>query len=218
MPKPVTIGLIGLSDVGKTATITALFRSQPMVGGDLARQHTLYGVDLCIPDGGNRPAIRLRVIDTPGIETTAPAGKKFAEVYHAALKQCDVILWVIAAHQPALGSVQAQLRRLPPHLFPRMVFGINQVDRVAPLDWNELYQIPSLRQEERIKAISARASAAIFAVTQRDPFCICYSALRGYRLELLFHALLERCSDDRQAATAAFKAVSHRDLTTIEES
>lgn len=214
MPKPVTIGLIGLSGVGKTATITALFRSQPMVGGDLARQHTLDCVDLCVPDGDNRQAIRLRVIDTPGIETTALLGEEFTELYHASLEQCDVILWVIAAYQPALGGVQTQLRRLPSHLFPHLVFGINQVDRVAPQDWNELYQIPSLSQEERIKAISARVSATIFAVTQRDPFYICYSALRGYRLELLFHALLERCSNDRQAATAAFKSLSHRDLTT----
>ncbi len=185
-------------------------------------RHPLETVDLVIAKGHAQTALSaqsivLRVIDTPGIESIQERGREFSRLYHTCLEQCDAILWVAAAHQPALDRTQMHLRHLPPHLYARLVFGLNQVDRIEPMDWNGAFAIPSRRQEEQIQRVAALFSASLYAVIERDPPLISYAAQRGYRLELLFHTLLERCAGVRRQAAARLNLLSHQDLVIYEK-
>lgn len=213
--KPMTIGLMGMSGGGKSATLRAWFGQRQGCGGCQASTHLLDTVDLVL--ARSRPqAIALRVIDTPGIESIQERGQEFSRLYHTCLEQCDAILWVVAAHRLALDRTQMHLRQLPPHLYARMVFGVNQVDRIEPMDWNSTFDIPSPRQEEQIKRVVALLAASLYTVIERDPPLISYAAPRGYRLELLFHTLLERCSGARRQA-AQLREVSHKNLLFRED-
>mgnify|MGYP003383304821 CR=1 FL=1 len=200
-----------MSGGGKSATLCAWFGQRQDCDGCQVSTHLLDTVDLALARS-HPQSIALRVIDTPGIESIPGRGQEFSRLYHTCLEQCDAILWVVAAHQPALDRMQMHLRQLPPHLYARMVFGVNQVDRIEPMDWNSAFDIPSQRQEEQIKRVVAVLSASIYVVIEREPPLISYAAQRGYRLELLFHTLLERCSGASARAAARLKLLSHQDL------
>jgi predicted GTPase len=202
---------MGMSGGGKSATLRAWFGQRQDCDGYQVSTYLLDTVDLVLARS-HPQSIALRVIDTPGIESIQGRGQEFSRLYHTCLEQCDAILWVVAAHQPALDRTQMHLRQLPPHLYARMVFGVNQVDRIEPMDWNSAFDIPSPRQEEQIQRVVALLSASIYVVIERNPPLISYAAQRGYRLELLFHTLLERCSGASARAAARLKLLSHQDL------
>lgn len=212
MTRPLTIGIAGVSGAGKSSTLDALFRTRLAAGDGQSCPPPIAQIDLVVAASRAPHVVVLRVVDTPGIEAIRRQGEKFSRLYHTCLEECDVILWVMPAHQSALDLAPMHLQELPSCVCDRLVFGLNQVDRIEPMDWNDAFNIPSRRQEERLKSVVATLSASIYAALQRNPPLVRYSARRGYRLELLFHTLVEQCGDRNQWATAQLKTLSHQDL------
>lgn len=119
-------------------------------------------------------------------------------------RRCDVILWVLAAHQPDLAVDLSYLDRLdpPPH---RLVFALNQVDLIRPGDWLCCPNLPSQRQEERLlEILEDRKAKLAAAVGQARPVVAC-SATRAFRLQELFTEVVLACPPGRAAPVRAAK-------------
>jgi predicted GTPase len=92
------------------------------------------------------------------------------------------------------------------------VFGINQADVVEPRDWSTSFNIPSSQQEKNLKIISTDRTAKLREVMGREAPVVCYSAQRGYRLEVLFHTILEACPLGRRWIFDGLKGFSYEDF------
>lgn len=220
---PPTIGVVGLIGVGKTATINALFHTALAVGTDVTTActqefHTLH---LHRPPPGLGSGVgtqsqQLRIIDTPGLQRGELSQADSLQVYHTYLQRCDMILWVGSVHQRIKGMTHQILLQFPA-IYERLVFGINQLDRIAPADWQEPLNVPSLKQEEASRAVRAQWRAHLYTILHREPVIISYSAYRRYQLELLFHTLLESCTTDQCALLRAWTNYSHEEFMVNEE-
>ena len=89
------------------------------------------------------------------------------------------------------------------------VLGLNQVDKIQPGRWNEKANIPSKDQEEsiniRLEDISRKICDVCSIPKER---IIPYSALRRYRLENLFNAMLDACPHKREWVLYDRKAIA----------
>jgi hypothetical protein len=175
---PPAIGVVGVSGGGKSSTVNALF------GTDLPVSHTTAGT------AGFRDAglTRLRVIDAPGLGQNRDQDRSLLRQYREHLPGCDVVLWVLTARHRGLALDQSYLDRLP-DLSDRLVFGVNQVDLIAPGDWDRAVNLPSDRQEQHMLEILEDRKARLAAALGVARPVVGYSALRCYRLQELFTEL-----------------------------
>jgi uncharacterized protein len=174
---PPAIGVVGVSGGGKSSTINALF------GTDLPVSHTTGAADF--REAG--PA-HLRVIDAPGLGADRDQDRSLLRQYREQLAACDVVLWVLTAHHRGLALDQSYLDQLP-GLSDRLVFGVNQVDLIAPGDWDGAVNLPSDRQEQHMLEILEDRKVRLVAALGVARPVVGYSALRCYRLQELFTEL-----------------------------
>jgi predicted GTPase len=137
------------------------------------------------------------VIDAPGLGEDLDRDPEYLEMYRQHLPACDVILWVLAARNRAMALDQSYLSKLN-KLHGRIVFALNQVDLIEPMDWNEKINQPSGTQLENMAIIVAdreeKLSQVVRAKTKVEP----YSAKRGYRLEELFLKIVTTTTPQRR--------------------
>jgi uncharacterized protein len=172
---PFAIGVVGVSGGGKSSTVNALF------GTDLPVSHTSAGST----GFRNADLPRLRVIDAPGLGEDRDQDRILLRQYREHLPDCAVVLWVLGARHRGLALDQSYLDRLP-DLRDRLVFGVNQVDLIAPGDWDRAVNLPSSRQVQHMLEIVEDRKARLATILGVARPVVGYSALRCYRLQELF--------------------------------
>jgi uncharacterized protein len=187
--RPTHIAVIGKTGVGKTSTINALF------GTDWKISHVRAapkGEQVFIYENDRG---RLKISDLPGFGEDIDTEDLHRAIYERVLNECDVALLVLKADTRDMLEVQRTLRdvvgRSLNAVSKRIVVGLNQVDLVHPGDWLEEPNIPSAEQAKNIKKIINQRIKSIRKVCAIKPSnVIAYSAVRRYRLEHLFAAMV----------------------------
>ena len=197
---PPSIALIGLSGVGKSSTINAMFNTNLTVSATTRGTSKFESIraSLSVQRTGEigKPAF-LQVYDAPGLGEDLRLDPEYLQMYEEFLPKCDVILWIIAARNRALALDQHYLERLRPFL-DKVVFGINQSDLVDPLDWDDTKNLPSSQQSLHIEAIVKDRSQKISDFLGRKVNIIAYSASRYYRLMDLYQHIIENSPRERR--------------------
>lgn len=196
---PPTIGLIGVSGVGKSSTINSLFKTTLPTSDTVACTKEFENVDLGLEFQQGElkhQKTALRVFDAPGLGEDVAMDEQYLQMYKQFLPQCDVILWVMSARNRAIALDQHYLQQLS-EFHHKIVFGINQVDIIEPINWNGDFNIPSTSQEDKMKEILSDRKTRLQNVLGQEPRVVCYSSRRGYNLELLFVTILQSCPTDR---------------------
>jgi hypothetical protein len=117
---------------------------------------------------------------------------------------------VVAARNRALALDQHYLKLLEPDL-PQTVIGINQVDLIDPLDWNERLNLPSRVQEARMAEIAADRQGKLGRIVGGNVTVVAYSALRCYNLQKLFAACVASAPPARRWMFEVLKSFSTHD-------
>jgi len=198
--KPPTIALIGVSGVGKSSTINRLFKTNLAISHTIACTKEFEQIDLELH--GKKASIihdnkaELRVFDAPGLGEDIDQDPKYLDAYKKVLPLCDVILWVTTARNRAIALDQVYLKEFVSY-HDRMVFGVNQVDIVYPLNWKDKMPIPSIEQEKNINEIIKDRSEKFSKIINKEPVITPYSNSKGYNLEALFLNILKACPEGR---------------------
>lgn len=212
---PPTIGLIGVSGVGKTSTINSLFKTNLFVSDTVAATKEFEETDIALKFNSGvakDSSVQLRVVDAPGLGEDINLDPKYLQMYKDNLGKCDVILWVLVGRNRAIALDQKYLQELE-EFHPKIVFGLNQIQLVEPLDWNEKYNIPSKKQDENIKIIIEDRKSKLASIVKREITMIEYSSRNGYKLEELFAALINFAPESRSWIFNGLKGFSYKDYT-----
>jgi uncharacterized protein len=218
LKKPPTIGLVGVSGVGKSSTINTLFKTQLPVSHTVACTKEFWELKLDVkmtqgPAEGE--GVKLIVHDAPGLGEDLAKDDEYLGMYRDKLPDCDVILWVLAARNRAVALDQHYLVQLD-GFHDRIVFGLNQVDLVEPMNWKAGLPIPSKEQETHIAKIVEDRGLRLSSVMKRKVEVIPYSTVRGYNLEALFTAMLQACARQRSWILSGLKNFSYKDAIPVE--
>jgi uncharacterized protein len=198
--RPPSIAVIGLSGVGKSSTINAMFNTNLNVSATTRGTKKFEAVrarmDIQRSDAKGNAAY-LQIYDAPGLGESIDRDPEYLDMYEEYLPKCDVALWIIAARNRALALDQQYLKRLKPHL-GKVVFAISQVDIVDPLDWRQEKNLPSLSQGNNIEAIIADRSRVLSAAIGRSVNCLAYSSSKYYRLMELYEHIIMNAPEGRR--------------------
>lgn len=210
---PPTICVIGLSGVGKSSTINAMFGTKLQVSattrGTSRFASTLFhAVSDRLASGPVKSC--LKVYDAPGLGEDKELDKNYLKRYRNHLPKCDIALWIVAARNRALALDQLYLEELRDYL-PNLVIGINQVDLVDPLSWNDRINMPSPQQDQSIAAIVTDRAEKFHKQSIKDAPVIAYSAKKYYNLQSLFAACVKSAPDNRRWMFEIIKAFSSHD-------
>ncbi|MDX2289013.1 MAG: GTPase [Hyphomicrobiaceae bacterium] len=210
---PPTLAVIGLSGVGKSSVINAMFGTSKKVSA------TTRGTVKFRPDTfrivsdrveGRPVTCALRVVDAPGLGEDLERDPAYLKSYREQLPRADIALWVVAARNRALALDQQYLDTLS-DVLPNLVIGINQVDLVEPIAWNEAINMPSPQQARHIEEIVADRRARLGGVIGADVPAVAFSALRYYNLQALFNACLKSAPKGRRWMFEILKSFSTAD-------
>jgi predicted GTPase len=210
---PPTIAVIGVSGVGKSSTINAMFGTRLKVSATVRgtsrwapNRFTLEGKKIL-----NRSVTgALTVYDAVGLGEDIRLDANYLARYAEHLKKCDAAIWITAARNRAVALDQTYMDSLRERLGP-LVVGLNQVDLVEPLDWSDGYNIPSRAQAEHIEAIVADRARKFTDVLGRPAPIVPYSARRFYNLGVLFKEVVQQVPQTRRWMFQMIKGFSADD-------
>lgn len=216
--RPPTIGVIGVSGVGKSSTINAMFKTHLKISHTIAGTKEFGATDLSLQFTSGKAKggeVNLRVVDAPGLGEDRQLDPAYIQMYKENLPACDVILWVMSARNRAVALDQIYLEELK-EFTERLVFGINQVDLVYPVDWHPASPIPSVQMEGNINEILKDRSKKIQSTLNQPIRIIPYSAEKGYNLEQLFKLLIDSIPPERKWLFTSLKNFSFKDFVPDE--
>ena len=217
--KPPTIGLIGVSGVGKSSTINTMFKANLPISHTIActKEFEQIPLKLSATQGPVEGAhIDLVVYDAPGLGEDIKLDPMYLDMYHEKLVECDVILWVMSARNRAVALDQKYLLELK-DFHNKILFGINQVDIVDPMNWQNS-NLPSKEQQKNIEEIRKDRENKLSETLGQKVKAIPYSNTRGWNLDVLFLELLNTCNTNRKWLFHALKGYRVEDFyPTIEE-
>lgn len=214
---PLTIGVLGVSGTGKSSTINALFNANLAIShtGVCTKQIEETEMVLMAREGAAKDGrVNFVIVDTPGLGGGVSMDSVHIDRCRERLPDCDVILWVMAARNWAVDLDQVYLQEFADYR-DRIVFGINQVDLVHPMDWNERINLPSARMECNIEDIIHDRAEKLRDVLGGAPQVLAFSALRRFNLEQLFDMLISAIPGSRKSAFDALKKFSYRDFIPV---
>lgn len=215
---PPTIGVIGVSGVGKSSTINAMFKTDLPISHVAACTKEFLSTDLSaeIREQGaaQGEAAVLRVVDAPGLGEDISRDSDYLTMYDEQLPHCDVVLWVMAARNRGIALDQQYLKALKAH-HHKIIFAVNQIELVEPMNWSR-FNIPSLEQERNIDLIMSDRKSHLETVFEPPVELISYSAQKGYNLQELFTKLIMHCKDERSWMFGALKAFHPDDFIPAE--
>lgn len=211
--EPPTLGVIGLSGVGKSSTINSLFGTRRQVSsttrGTSRFSHSI--IDITSARVAEAPVnCKLRIYDAPGLGEDVSLDDNYLDRYRQHLSKCDIALWILAARNRALALDQQYLQRLADAL-PNLVIGINQADLIDPLDWNERINMPSRAQSAAMEVISRDRHDKLARYIATDCPVVPYSATRYYNLQRLFTTCLKAAPRPRRWMFELLKSFSTDD-------
>ena len=198
--KPLRLGIIGVSGVGKSSTVNALFNSTLAVSHTIActKEFTTVPIAVDLKIAGDHERSLLHVVDAPGLGESLAADRLYLEKYRQELPACDAVLWLMAARNRGMALDQMYLSELV-DVCPNIVFGLNQVDLVEPRNWSERLNLPSDEQLMYITEIENDRRSKLEEVAGREISIVSFSAARKYRLSELFAELIRALPEDRRA-------------------
>lgn len=216
---PPVIALIGLTGVGKSSTINALFNAGVEVS------HFEPCTQVAAPIAGDLFQFtgrkgKLIIYDMPGLGEGKRADERHFATYRETLPTVDAAVWVIAAPERAMTPIQTGLERLAAEsgsaVTDKIVFAINKIDRVHPGEtaWNPTVNLPGPEQAEILLEYTKFVDRAITEVLpERSGQTVPYSATRRYNLESLMEQIVARTADNR--AWLVGKSASVADFTEL---
>lgn len=216
--RPPTIAVVGVSGVGKSSTINSMFKTQLKVSHTVAGTKEFDPTDLSLKftkGEASGESVNLRVIDAPGLGEDKKLDPSYIKMYKENLPLCDVILWVMSARNRAIALDQMYLEEFKEY-GERIVFGINQVDLVHPIDWNESINLPSIEMEQNINEIVKDRSEKLSSYINSPVKIMAYSAQKGYQLEQLFELLIDSIPNERRWIFDGLKNFSYKDFIPAE--
>jgi predicted GTPase len=214
MEKPPTIGLIGVSGVGKTLTINSLFKTNLPTSDTVACTKEFENIDLSLKINNRNTEdckINLRIVDAPGLGEDINFDPNYLQKYKENLGQCDVILWIMTGRNRAVALDQQYLMQLN-DFHSKMVFGINQVELIEPRLWNDKINLPAPQQLENIRIIENDRKTKIEAIVKQKVNICSYSAKAKYNFENLFGLLINSCPNDRKWIFNELKGFHYTDF------
>jgi predicted GTPase len=216
--RPPTIGVIGVSGTGKSSAINAMFKTTLEISHTRACTKEFRAIDMgmkILKGPAKDDPISLVVIDAPGLGEDIRMDPVYIAKYLQRLPECDVILWLMAARNRAASLDQQYLQKLT-QFHDRIVFGLNQIDIVHPMDWNDSINLPSVEMESNIADIVKDRSEKIANVIGRVPDLVPFSVTRGFNLEMLFNRLITSAPEDRKFVFDLLKNFSYKDFVPAE--
>jgi predicted GTPase len=216
--KPPTIGLIGVSGVGKSFTINTLFKTDLQTSDTLACTKEFQDIPLSLkinPGGIKERGKKLCIIDAPGLGEDINLDHGYIQKYKDNLQRCDVILWIMTGRNRAVALDQAYLKQLT-EFHSKIVFAINQVELIEPLAWNDKINLPKPEQQENISIIENDRKEKIEKIVGKKIKICSYSAKAKYNLEELFGLLIDSCPKDRKWIFNGLKGFSYKEFISEE--
>jgi uncharacterized protein len=209
---PPEFAFIGKTGVGKSSTLNALFNAGLDISHTEACTQEQQKVEISL---SSIPGAKgsLIVYDMPGLGESRARQEGHLAIYNKALREVDVALWILDAHDREMESVQRNLednlQDMNPDVIKRMVIALNKVDLVHPMEWHPYANIPSLEQEENIKRRIDDVTKKIHEVIPDwSGEIMGYSAHRRYQLPQLFATMLDAVPVKRQWVVASRRAIA----------
>jgi len=195
---PIRIALIGLTGVGKSSTINALFHSGASISHTRACTQEAEEYDADVKEYPTAKGRNIHVFDMPGLGEGIEADKVHIKTYSRVLPDVDLALWILSAINRAITPLQYFLMDHG-HLTPNLVFGMNKVDLVqpGPESWNKVLNLPGLEQEQNIKGREDDIRDRLKEVRWKGEV-VSYSAEKRYQLQELLHQMLLAASEKRR--------------------
>lgn len=214
---PPAIGVIGVSGTGKSSLLNTMFKTQLQISHTRACTTHFLATELEVQprnDPGDDKSTRLIVIDAPGLGEDARKDDEYLSEYRQRLPECDVIVWLMAARNRGVSLDQQYLEELS-EFQDRVVFAVNQVDIVHPMDWDTKINLPSEQMGSAIADIVADRAERIAAVIGHTPEVTAVSAATGYNLERLFSTLIDSAPEKRRFIFSMLKNFSYTDFIPV---
>ena len=194
---PPTIGIIGVSGVGKSSTLNTLFKTNLPISHTKACTKEFRAEEVGINyanDKIQKIETKLLVVDAPGLGEHINLDREYLDLYQQNLPKCDVILWVITACNRAIALDQQYLKILS-DFHDKIVFGINQIELVFPGNWGGI--LPSAAQEKNINEIEIDRKNKIEDILGKEIKITSYSNMKKFRLQELFTSIILSCPKER---------------------